>query len=102
VNVPTKREKVERTLEQVRGAVLRRLKTEQYEKLTQEILKGLRDTAKVNVDQAALDKWEPTAPAAPPIIPPGARMPVPGAIPANVTPEPEAAPAPEGAPAGGN
>lgn len=103
VNVPTKREKVERTLEQVRGAVLRRLKTEQYEKLTQDILKGLRESAKINVDQAALDKWEPTAPTAPPIIAPGGRMPVPGSIPGNITPEPaEGAAAPEGAPAGGN
>ncbi len=101
VNVPTKREKVERTIEQVRGAVLRRLKTEQYEKLTQEILKGLRETAKVNVDQGALDKWAPTVPSAPPIMQPGA-MPPPGATPGNVTPEPEAPAAPAGAPAGGN
>lgn len=101
VNVPNKREKVERTLEQVRGAVLRRLKTEQYEKLTQDILTGLRASAKISTDDAALDKWVPVAPTAPPMVPPSGAMPPPGA-PVPGMGAPEQAPPPEGAPAGGN
>lgn len=93
-NVANKRERVERTLEQVRGAVLRRLKTEQYEKLTQEILGGLREKATVAIDQAALDKWEPAAPTAAPIPGPASPLPPAGAPPA----APEAAAPPEGAP----
>jgi peptidyl-prolyl cis-trans isomerase C len=75
--VANQRERLERTFDQMKGSVLRRMKNESYEKLTDEFVAKLRTSYKVDVDAAALAglKIEPpkrTAPPAPnPAVVPG-------------------------------
>lgn len=63
--VPSKRERIERTFEQMRGAVLRQLKVERYEELTQAFLDKLAAETKVTLDDAALGAFEPPLPVRP-------------------------------------
>jgi hypothetical protein len=93
VYVPTKRERIERTFEQMRGAVLRRLKNEKYEQLTQDFLASLKKEASISVDQAALDAWNPTPPSRP-----GLRLNGPEAALGEGNAPPLAVPPPGGAP----
>lgn len=53
--VPNKRERVERTFEQMKGSVLRRLKNERYETLTNEYISGLKSTYPIEIDKVELE-----------------------------------------------
>lgn len=59
--VPQRRERIERSFEQMRGAVLRRLKNERYEELTNSFVDGLLSKGKVEIDDAALAGWNPAS-----------------------------------------
>jgi len=58
VGVISKRESVERTFEQMKGAVLRRAKAERQRALYEETLKRLRDGAQVDIDEEAVGRIE--------------------------------------------
>lgn len=58
VQVVFKREPVERTFEQMKGAVLRRVKSQRQRELYEETVKRLRDGAKVEIDEQALTSVE--------------------------------------------
>jgi parvulin-like peptidyl-prolyl isomerase len=54
VHVPNKRERVERTFQQMRGSVLRKLKSENYQKMYDDFVGDLKKGADVQVDAAAV------------------------------------------------
>jgi hypothetical protein len=54
VMATSKREAVERTFEQMRGSVLRKIRTERYQELTEKYVEGLRAQAASEIDDAAL------------------------------------------------
>ena len=54
VMATNRREAVERTFEQMRGSVMRKLRTERYQELTERYIEGLRADAAVEIDDAAL------------------------------------------------
>lgn len=54
IQVANKRDRLERTFEQMKGSVLRRLKNERYETLTATYIEGLKGDSTVVVDEAAL------------------------------------------------
>lgn len=54
VHVASKRDRMERTFEQMSGSVLRRLKTERYERLTTEFIDGLKAKSEIVIDNDAL------------------------------------------------
>lgn len=54
VYVPKRRERVERTFEQMKGSVLRKLKNERYKELTETYVEGVRGRYAVDIDEAAL------------------------------------------------
>jgi parvulin-like peptidyl-prolyl isomerase len=56
VQVADDRAAVERTFEQMRGSVLRKVKSERYRTLYESYVAGLRAKAKVDVDRAALER----------------------------------------------
>ena len=58
VGVMFRREAVERTFEQMRGAVLRRAKAERQSQVYEDTLARLRENAKVDIDQDAVDAIE--------------------------------------------
>lgn len=64
--VANQRERLERTFDQMKGSVLRRMKNESYEKLTDEFVAKLRTRYKVDVDAAALTGLKVEAPKRPP------------------------------------
>jgi parvulin-like peptidyl-prolyl isomerase len=72
VFVPNKRERLERTFEQMENSVLRKMKNEKYEALTKALSDKLRSTGKIEVDQAALDAYVPAPPQRGPMGLPGA------------------------------
>lgn len=125
VQAVNKRERVERTFDQMKGAVLRKLKAEKSKSIQDEYVAKLKGTAKISIDDAKLGSYQPKAkptmmpgmeggmpgmPAGMPGMPgampgmPGAGMPgaIPGApaLPAGAAPAgaPGAAPAPAAAP----
>ena len=55
VYVPNKRDRVERTFEQMRGSVLRKVKSDTYKSLYDGYVGQLREKAAVDVDDAKLD-----------------------------------------------
>jgi parvulin-like peptidyl-prolyl isomerase len=55
VIVPSKREAVDRTFEQMQGSVLRRLKNEKFQELTEQFIARARSKYQVTVDEAVLD-----------------------------------------------
>ena len=76
VTVPNKRERVERTFDQMKGSVLRKVKSDRYKKLQTEFVAKLRQGAVVELDDARVKahKIEYVRP----IGPPGAKIEVPG------------------------
>jgi len=71
VYVPNRRDRVERTFEQMRGSVLRKVKSDTYKSLYDGYVGKLRTSAKVSIDQAKLDSHTVTAPTAPTLKAPG-------------------------------
>lgn len=63
VQVVNRREKIERTFDQMKGAVLRKVKTDKYKQLYDDYVAKLRTTATVSVDEAALASFKVEAPA---------------------------------------
>jgi parvulin-like peptidyl-prolyl isomerase len=78
--VPAKREAVERTFEQMKGSVLRRLKNDRFQQLTEEYIDRAKTKYTVEVDEAVLasTKVEPRPPG-PSGIDPGTLLPGVGA-----------------------
>ena len=56
VQVAARRDKVERTFEQMRGSVLRKVKSEKYRSLYESYVAGLREKATIDIDRARLEK----------------------------------------------
>lgn len=54
--VPKRRERVERTFEQMKGSVLRKLKNERYKELTQSYISEVRKDYPVEIDESALSE----------------------------------------------
>ena len=54
VAVASKRERVERTFEQMKGSVLRKLKNEKYKTLTDDYVDSIKDKFAVTIDEEAL------------------------------------------------
>ena len=52
--IPNRRERVERTFEQMRGSVLRKVKSNRYNDLYDDYMAGLREGATIRVDEGAL------------------------------------------------
>lgn len=94
VQVVNKRERVERSFEQMKGAVLRKLKTEKSKAIQDKYIEDLKKNAKVVKHEDKLKAHTPAKPSMPSMMPgmPGAGSPI---------SVPVAAPggAPEGAPA---
>lgn len=55
IAVTSKRERVERTFEQMKGSVLRKLKNEKYKELTDAYVDRVKDKFEVSIDEAALN-----------------------------------------------
>ncbi len=64
VYVPNRRERVERSFEQMRGSVLRKVKSERYKALYEGFVSGLRETASVDVHAGQLAAHRVISPAA--------------------------------------
>ncbi len=58
IYIANKRDKVERTFEQMKGSVLRKVKNERYKTLYDEYVEGIRSGYPVQVDEAKLDTVE--------------------------------------------
>lgn len=58
VYVPNKRDRVERTFEQMKGSVLRKVKSDRYNELHDSYVQKLKDGAEIAVDDAALTAYE--------------------------------------------
>lgn len=58
VYVPNRRERVERTFEQMKGSVLRKVKSDRYNELHDSYVGNLKTNAKVEIDNAALTGYE--------------------------------------------
>jgi len=88
--VPNRRERVERTFEQMRGSVLRKVKSDRYNQLYDEYVGNLMASSKIDIDDAALTdhEYEPAqrsgGPASGPVRlnPPGGKQGAGGRIPA--------------------
>jgi hypothetical protein len=57
--VPNRRERLERTFEQMRGSVLRRMKNERYDSLSSEYVDKLRADAQIEILEDALGNYTP-------------------------------------------
>jgi peptidyl-prolyl cis-trans isomerase C len=70
--VEEERPRLERTYEQMRGAVVRQLKDQLYEQLTADFLTQLREAAAIDIDEDALSAYAPAVTPKPgaPIPPP--------------------------------
>ena len=69
VYVPNRRERVERTFEQMRGSVQRKVKSERYRKLFDDFVGGLKEGAQIELERdlvlsRSVEVSVPTAPAA--------------------------------------
>ena len=71
VYVPNKRERVERTFDQMRGSVLRKVKSDTYTSLYDGYVARLKAEADVSIDEAAVAKHEVKAPQRPSLRAPG-------------------------------
>ncbi len=56
--VPNRRDRVERTFEQMRGSVLRKVKSDRYNELYDSYVGKLREGAEIEVDEAALAAYD--------------------------------------------
>ncbi len=56
VQVAARRDRVERTFEQMRGSVLRKVKSEKYRSLYESYVAGLKEKASIEVDRVRLEK----------------------------------------------
>ncbi len=56
--IPNKRDRVERTFEQMRGSVLRKVKSDRYNQLYDSYVGNLKTDADVRVDEAAVGAYE--------------------------------------------
>jgi len=72
VHVASQRDEMQRSFEQMSGSVLRRLKTERYETLTQEFIDGLKANAKITIDDSAVAAVEIEVSTRAPLGDPGA------------------------------
>ncbi len=81
VYVVNQRERLERTFEQMRGSVLRRLKNDKFERMADEFVTKLKAKRPVQIDEAALESYDAKKEARP-------GLPLPGAA-ANLTPPPK-------------
>lgn len=88
VVVPARRERIERTFDQMRGSVLRRMKNDKFEELSKQFVDKLRSAAKIEIDANAVAGYNPAPPARPTLALPGAE---------GAAPEGAAVPVPEGA-----
>lgn len=59
VQAVNKRERVERTFEQMKGAVLRKLKAEKSKSIQDEYVAKLKSTAKITIDEEKLKSYQP-------------------------------------------
>lgn len=71
VYVPNRRERVERTFEQMRGSVLRKVKSDRYKSLYEGYVNKLKDGASISVDDAKLAAHEVEGPVRPSLSAPG-------------------------------
>ena len=58
--VPNKRDRVERTFEQMRGSVLRKVKSDRYNQLYESYVGNLKTGAEIDVDETAVSSYEYT------------------------------------------
>jgi len=96
--VPNRRERVERTFEQMRGSVLRKVKSDRYNQLYDDYVGNLEASAKIDIDSEAVatHEYEPAqrgGPASGPVrlTPPGEKQGASGRVPAPGNAEPAAA-----------
>ncbi len=71
VYVPNRRERVERTFEQMRGSVLRKVKSDRYKSLYESYVGKLREGADISIDEAKLAAHKVEGPSRPAISAPG-------------------------------
>ncbi|MCO4769213.1 MAG: peptidyl-prolyl cis-trans isomerase [Deltaproteobacteria bacterium] len=71
VYVPNKRDRVERTFDQMRGSVLRKVKSDTYKSLYDGYVSELRAGATVEIDSAKLNAHEVSSPKRPTLSAPG-------------------------------
>ncbi len=71
VYVPNRRDRVERTFEQMRGSVLRKVKSDTYKSLYDQYVGKLRESSSVSIDEAKLAGHKVSAPTAPTLSAPG-------------------------------
>ncbi len=71
VYVPNRRERVERTFEQMRGSVLRKVKSDRYKTLYEDYVAALRTGATISIDEAALAAHKVEGPSRPELSAPG-------------------------------
>lgn len=62
LQVPAKRERIEREFEQMKGAATRRLKNERSDELSKQFVAGLREKAQVVIDEKTVSGWSAPAP----------------------------------------
>lgn len=61
VLVANKRERLERTFDQMKGSVLRHVKNERYQEMTDKLLAELREGATISLDERAISAWTPSS-----------------------------------------
>lgn len=71
VYVPNRRERVERTFEQMRGSVLRKVKSDRYKSLYEGYVSKLKEGATISVDDAKLSAHKVEGPSRPALKAPG-------------------------------
>ena len=71
VYVPNRRERVERTFEQMRGSVLRKVKSDRYKTLYEDYVNALREGASISIDADRLAAHEVEGPSRPALKVPG-------------------------------
>ena len=74
VQVVNRRDRIERTFDQMKGAVLRKVKTEKYKQLYDDYVAKLRTTSTVSVDDAKLKSHEISQPTGVGPALPGSRL----------------------------
>ncbi|MFM2163438.1 MAG: hypothetical protein RLZZ383_2950 [Pseudomonadota bacterium] len=91
VFVPARRERIDRTFDQMQSSVLRKMKNDRYLELQNALVERLKGAAKIEVDTAALSAYAPAAPTRPamPIAAEAPRPPVEGGGEAGAPPSPE-------------
>lgn len=83
VQLAGKRDRLERSFEQVKGAVSRAMQMDRFEKLTETFVSELKRSANVTINEAALDAFQPPTGPRPGTSLPGVGQATPDAPPAN-------------------